>query len=109
MNCNIFEGLNDWNIIILATQTKNENIKKDDEEFKTILRGVETRMSKKILTTMYGAMRTDNERTDGGLCPSVNKCTVYTTRRQRDEWLYTNNNSLCRRDRMLCCLLKSCT
>ena len=47
------------------TQTKNENIKKDDEELKTILRGVETRMSKKILTTMYGAMRTDDERTDG--------------------------------------------
>ena len=53
LNCNTFEGLNDSNIIILVTQTKNENIKKDDEEFKTILRGVETRMSKKILTTMY--------------------------------------------------------
>ena len=53
LNCNTFEDLNDSNIIILVTQTKNENIKKDDEEFKTILRGLETRMSKKILTTMY--------------------------------------------------------
>ena len=47
------------------TQTKNKNSEKDDEAFKTILRGVETRMSEKILTTMYGATRTDDESTDG--------------------------------------------
>ena len=54
LNWNIFEGLNDWNIIKLVTQTKNKNIQKEDEDFKTILRWVETRMSEKILTTMYG-------------------------------------------------------
>ena len=47
------------------TQTKNKNSEKDDEAFKTILRGVETRTSEKILTTMYGDIRTDNESTDG--------------------------------------------
>ena len=49
----------------MATQIKNKNSEKDDEVFKTILRGVETRMSEKILTTMYGVMRTDDENTDG--------------------------------------------
>ena len=65
LNCNIFEGLNDWNIIILATQTKNENIKKDDEEFKTILRGVERIMNEKLQTTIYRSMRIDDEIIDG--------------------------------------------
>ena len=65
MNWNIFEGLNDWNTITLVTQTINKNIDKDDEAFRTILRGVETRMSEKILSTMYGAVRTDDESTDG--------------------------------------------
>ena len=46
------------------TQTKNKNNEKEDEAFKTILRGVETRMSEKILTTMHWAMRTDDESTD---------------------------------------------
>ena len=55
-----FEGVNDWNVITLVTQTKNKSIDKDDETFKTVLRGVQTRMSDKILTTMYGAMRTDD-------------------------------------------------
>ena len=30
-----------------------------------MLRGVETRMSEKVLTTMYRAMRTNDESTDG--------------------------------------------
>ena len=47
------------------TQTKNKNIEKDDEVFKTILTGVETKTNEKILTTMYGAIRTDDESTDG--------------------------------------------
>ena len=64
MNWNIFEGLNDWNIITLVTQTKNENIDKEDELFRTILRGIEIRMSKKILSTMYGAIRTNDESAD---------------------------------------------
>ena len=64
-NWNIIEGLNDWDIITLVTQTKNKNIEKDDEVFKTILTGVETKTNEKILTTMYGAMRTDDESTDG--------------------------------------------
>ena len=42
------------------TQTKNKNVDKDNEAFKTVLRGVYTRMSDKILSTMYGAMRTDD-------------------------------------------------
>ena len=59
------ESLNDWNIITLVTQTKNKNSEKEDEAFKTILRRVATRMSEKILTTMYVAMRTDDDSTDG--------------------------------------------
>ena len=43
------------------TQTKHKNIEKDGENFKIILRGVETRMSEKILTTMYGEMITDDK------------------------------------------------
>ena len=65
MNWNIFEGLNDWNIITLVTQTKNKNINKENEAFRTILRGVETRMSEKILSTMYGTTKTDDESADG--------------------------------------------
>ena len=60
LNWNIFKGLNDWNIIALVTQTKNKNSEKDDEEFKTIIRGLATRMSEKILTTMHGAISIDD-------------------------------------------------
>ena len=60
----MFEELNDRNVITLVTQTKIKNIENDDEAFKTILRGVEIRMSEKILTTMYRSMRTDDEITD---------------------------------------------
>ena len=76
MNWNIFEDLNDWNIIALVTQTKNKNIDKEDEAFRTILRGVGKRMSEKILSTMYGAIRTDDESADGYY---VLQWTVYTT------------------------------
>ena len=48
----------------LVAQTKNNISEKDVEAFGTILRGVETRISEKILTTMYGVMTTDNESTD---------------------------------------------
>ena len=61
----MFEELNDRNVITLVTQTKIKNIENDDEAFKKILRGVEIRMSEKILTTMYGSMRTDDEGTNG--------------------------------------------
>ena len=44
------------------TKTKNKKGEKDDETFKTILRGVETRMS---ANTMHGAMRIDAVSTDG--------------------------------------------
>ena len=44
LSWNIFEGLNDLNIITLVTQPKNKNIEKEDEAFKKILRGVETRI-----------------------------------------------------------------
>ena len=47
------------------TQTKNKNIDKEDETFRTMLRGVDTRMSEKILSTMNGAIRTDDESADG--------------------------------------------
>ena len=47
------------------TQTKNKKIDKEDEAFRTILRGVETRMSEKILSTVYGAIRTDDESANG--------------------------------------------
>ena len=42
-----------------------KNTEKDNEVFKTIRRGLETRMSEKILTTMYGSTKTDDESTDG--------------------------------------------
>ena len=65
LNWNIFEGLKDWNIITLVTQIKNKNIDKEDEAFRTILRGVKTRMSEKILSTMYGVIRTNDKSDDG--------------------------------------------
>ena len=46
------------------TQTK-KNSEKDDEAFKSILLRVEIRMSEKILTTVYGAIRTDDKSSDG--------------------------------------------
>ena len=48
---NSFKSLNDWNIIKLVTAKKHIN-EKDDEVFSTILRGVDTSMSDKILTIM---------------------------------------------------------
>ena len=65
LNWNIFEDFNVWNIIILVTQDKNKNSENDDEVFKIILRGVETRISKKTLTNMFGAMRIDDESNEG--------------------------------------------
>ena len=47
------------------TQTKIKNIENDDEAFKTILRGVEIRMSEKILTAIYAVIKTDDESADG--------------------------------------------
>ena len=55
MYWNIFDDLNDWNIIILVTETKDNNSEKDDGEFENILREVDTRMSE----------RTNVESTDG--------------------------------------------
>ena len=60
---NIFESLNDWNIITLVTTSKHDT-EKDDKAFGTILRRIETRMSEKIFSTMYGAMRIDDKSTD---------------------------------------------
>ena len=62
MEC--FESLNDWNIITLVKTSKN-NTERDNEVFGTILRGVETRMSEKILTIIYSAMKTDDKNADG--------------------------------------------
>ena len=56
----MFECLNDWNIIILVRMSKN-NTEKDDEVFGNILRGVETRMNKNILSNMTGAMIINDE------------------------------------------------
>ena len=46
------------------TTTNGNNIDNDDEAFKTILKGIETRMSEKILSTMYGTTRIDNKSAD---------------------------------------------
>ena len=62
---NIFEGLNDRNIITLVIQTKTNNSEKDDDIFETILRRVETRMSETILITIYGTMKIDDKSTEG--------------------------------------------
>ena len=43
---NMFECINDWNIIILVTTSKN-NTEKDENVIVTILRGVDTRITKK--------------------------------------------------------------
>ena len=56
----MFECLNDWNIIILVRMSKN-NTEKNDEVFGNILRGVETRMNKNILSNMTGAMIINDE------------------------------------------------
>ena len=56
----MFECLNDWNIIILVRMSKN-NTEKDDEVFGNILRGVETRMNKNVLSIMTGAMIINDE------------------------------------------------
>ena len=64
MYWNIFECLNGWNIIKLVATSKI-NAEKDDKEFRTILRDVETRMSEKRLKTIYGAIRIDDESIDG--------------------------------------------
>ena len=48
----------------MVTQVE-KNSEKDDEAFKTIFRGLETRMSEKILTTMHGSTKTDDESTGG--------------------------------------------
>ena len=61
---NTFESLKDWNIITI-NKTSENNTDKNDEVFGTILRGVETRMSKKILVTIFDATRIDDESTDG--------------------------------------------
>ena len=50
--------------IITSATTSKHNTEKDDEAFGTILRGVETRMSEKILSIMYGAIRINDESTD---------------------------------------------
>ena len=63
MYWNIFESLNDWNIITLATTSKNST-EKDYEAFGTISRRVESRIIRKILTTMHCTMRIDGENTD---------------------------------------------
>ena len=42
----------------ISYNEKNK-IEKYDEAFGIILRGIETRMSENILTTMFNAMRTD--------------------------------------------------
>ena len=60
---NSFKSLNDWNIIKLVT-TKKHITEKDDEVFRTILRGVDTSMSDNILTTMYSAIRIDDKSID---------------------------------------------
>ena len=43
------------------------NIATEDEEniYETILRGIEARMSKRIIIGTFGAMRTDDEATQG--------------------------------------------
>ena len=56
----MFECLNDWNIIILVRMGKN-NTEKGDEVFGNILRGVETRMNKNVLSIMTGAMIINDE------------------------------------------------
>lgn len=60
---NVFDGLNDCNIKKLTT-TRRYNVDNDDEIFETILKGVETRMNKKIFSTMHGATRINNQSTD---------------------------------------------
>ena len=60
-----------------------------------MLRGAETRMSEKVLTTMYRAMRTNDEST-GGYYVLQWTSEPYTLQEIKREGLYTNNNSVCR-------------
>ena len=59
----IFIGLNDWSIILLIT-SNTINDEKDDMVFVTILKGVDSRISDKIISNMYGSMRKDDENID---------------------------------------------
>ena len=58
-----FKGCNNWRVVNLATA----NIATEDEEaiYETILHGIEARMNERILIGTFGAMRTDDEATQG--------------------------------------------
>ena len=58
-----FKGYNNWRVVNLATT----NIATEDEEkiYETILHGIEARMNERILIGTFGAMRTDDEATQG--------------------------------------------
>ena len=59
----IFDGLNDWKVVKLET-SKNDDIYEGDLA-KEILHGIESEMSKKIMKSNYGVMKTDDPNTDG--------------------------------------------
>ena len=59
----IFIGLNDWSIILLIT-SNTINDEKDDMVIVTILKGVDSRISNKIISNMYGSMRIYDENVD---------------------------------------------
>ena len=58
-----FKGYNNWRVVNLITT----NIATEDEEkiYNTILHGIEARMNERILIGTFGAMRTDDEATQG--------------------------------------------
>ena len=56
--------INDWNIIRLI-QNNTSNDVNNDMVFETILKEVDSRISKKIVSTLHGAMTTDYEQTNG--------------------------------------------
>ena len=63
MRKKIFDNLNNWQVIKLET-SKNDDIDEGDLA-KYVLHRIESRMSEKIMTGNYRAMRTDDLATDG--------------------------------------------
>ena len=58
-----FKGYNNWRVVDLITT----NIDTEDEEkvYETLLHGIEVRMNEKLLIGTFGAMRTNDEATQG--------------------------------------------
>ena len=56
-------GYNNWRVVDLVSA--NDTPEEEEKVYKIILHGIEARMNEKILTGTFGAMRTNDEATEG--------------------------------------------